>query len=65
VAVKLAFFFLHLQPLTVIAMQRVDTAKGLHGEVENQLEMWDTTGGRPSFEGGNETFTRRIHAFFK
>jgi hypothetical protein len=65
VSVKMAFFFLHLQPLTVIAMQRVDPAKGLHGEVENQLEVRDATGERPSFEGGNETFTRRIHAFFK
>jgi hypothetical protein len=64
---KLSFPFLHLQPLVIIAMQRVYLAERFHREIEDQFEMGDAAGERPPFQGGDETFSRSgwIHACLK
>jgi hypothetical protein len=55
--------FLHLEPLPIVTVKRVDFAEGFHREIEDQFEMRDTAGEGPSFQGGDETLTgsRRIH----
>ena len=43
VPMQLTHFLLHLKPLAIITMQRVDPTKRFHREIENQLEVGDKT----------------------
>jgi len=57
---ELSFPLIHLQPLVVIAMQRVDLAECFHRQIEDQFEMGDATGERPPFQAGNKKLTRGL-----
>ena len=57
-AVQRAFFFLHLQPLLIVAMARMDLAKRFHCQEKNELEMRHATGQGPAFQRGNKAFAR-------
>ena len=57
-AVQGALLLLHLPPLRVVAMGRVDLAKRLHGEEEDQFEVRHQPGQWAAFQCGNKAFAR-------
>ena len=61
-AVELALLLLHLVPLAIGAVARMDLAEGLHRQEEDQLEMGHAPGHRPAVQRGDESFARR-HIF--
>ena len=62
-AVKLALLLLHLSPLAVEPVRRMDLSEGFHGQEEDQLEMGHQPGQRAALEGGDKAFTR-LHSRF-
>ncbi len=58
--VKFAFLFLHLQPLAVVTVRRVQFAECLHRQKEHQLEMRHAPGQRSPFQRGEETLARGV-----
>jgi Acetyltransferase (GNAT) domain len=61
--VQLALPLLHLEPLLVVSVDRVDFPEGLHRQEEDELEVRHPPGGRPQFQCGDHAFARRHGEF--